>query len=122
MTGRNCCNSITLQLIIFTNFHSVIGKYQTGVMSITCYWPTDAISDWTSIVWLASCRDVFLLRWRGQWRSQEFLFPGGAKFREFGDGRTGVQGRSPGGVWAGGDASRSWRTYHKICPIIFDIL
>jgi len=38
MAGRNCCNSITLQL---TNFDSSIDKCQTGVMSTTCHSPTD---------------------------------------------------------------------------------
>jgi len=47
MAGTNCCNSITLPLILFTNLVSVIDKYQTGVMSATCYLPTDAISDCT---------------------------------------------------------------------------
>jgi len=50
MVGRNCCNSVTLRLILFTNIESVIGKYQTGVLSTSCYSPTDAISDgnWTT--------------------------------------------------------------------------
>jgi len=56
MAGRNCCNSITLRLILLTNLES-IDKYQTGVISTTCDSPT-AISDWTLIV----C-DVFLLGW-----------------------------------------------------------
>jgi len=46
MASRNCCNSITLRLIL-TKFDFVIGgTYQTGVMSTTCDSPTGAISDW----------------------------------------------------------------------------
>jgi len=49
LAGRNCCNSIMLELILLTNLGSMIDKYQTGVMSTNCYSPTDAISDWTLI-------------------------------------------------------------------------
>jgi len=48
--GRNCCKSIMLWLIILTDLDSVIDKCKTGVMSTTCYSPTDVISDWTLIV------------------------------------------------------------------------
>jgi len=50
MAGRNCCNSIMLWVILLTNLDYVIDKCQTGVMSTTCYSPTDAISDWMLIV------------------------------------------------------------------------
>ena len=52
LSGRNCCNSITLQSIglIPTNPDSVICKYQTGAMSTICDSPTDAIGDWALIV------------------------------------------------------------------------
>jgi len=59
MAGRNCCNSITFRWIglLLTNIDSVIGKYQTGVMSTNCAArsPTDAISDWT----LTVCTGIF---------------------------------------------------------------
>ena len=48
--GRNCCNSITLPLILLTNLDSVVDKYRTGVMSTTCYLLTDAISNWTLLL------------------------------------------------------------------------
>jgi len=32
------------------NHDSMIDKYETSVMSNTCYWPTDAFSDWTLTV------------------------------------------------------------------------
>jgi len=54
-------NSITLQLILLTNLDSVVGKYQTDVMSITRGSPTDAISDWALIRRLAFYRYVFLV-------------------------------------------------------------
>jgi len=52
VAGRNCCNNISLQLVLLRNLDSVIHKYQTGIMSTTStyYSPTDAISDWTLIV------------------------------------------------------------------------
>jgi len=53
--GRNCCNNISVRLILLTYLDSVIDKCQTGVMSTTCYSPTDAVSDWTLIV-CAQCR------------------------------------------------------------------
>ena len=61
MAGRNCCNSITLRIIL-GNPDFVIDNCQTGVMSTTCYSPTDAISDWT-LCTQALCHDVFLLDW-----------------------------------------------------------
>ena len=48
--GRNCCNSITLPLIPFTNLDSMIDRYQTGIMSTACYSQTDAIGDWTLLL------------------------------------------------------------------------
>jgi len=50
MASRNCCISITLRLIHLNNLDFVIDKYQTGVLSTTCYSLTDADSDWTLIV------------------------------------------------------------------------
>ena len=50
---QNCCNSMTLWLILLPDLDSVISK--TGLMSITCDSPTDAISNWTLIV----CAAVF---------------------------------------------------------------
>jgi len=49
---KNCCrpSSITLRLILLANLESVMDKCQTGVMSTTCYSPTDVVSDWTLIV------------------------------------------------------------------------
>jgi len=44
MMGRNCCNSITLWLILLTDLDSVISKYQSGVMSTNCDLLTDVIS------------------------------------------------------------------------------
>jgi len=63
MAGRNCCNSITLRLIIVTNLDSVIDKCQTGIMSTTCFSPTDVISDWKLTVWAlqAFCHDAFFM-------------------------------------------------------------
>ena len=43
-------NSIKLRLILFTNFDSVIDKYQTDIMSTTCDSATDTITDWTFVV------------------------------------------------------------------------
>jgi len=50
MAVRNCCNSITLRLILLTNLDSVIDKYQAGLMPTTCNSPTDVISDWTLVI------------------------------------------------------------------------
>jgi len=62
MAGSNCCNSITLWLILLTNLGCVIGKYQTGVMSTTCYSPTDVISDWKiNCVWTRFVTTSFFL-------------------------------------------------------------
>jgi len=46
MADRNCCDGITLHLILLTNLDSMINKYQTSITSTTCDSPTDAISDW----------------------------------------------------------------------------
>jgi len=59
--GQDCCNRISLRLILLTNLDSVMDKCQTGVMPTTCYSPTHAISDWTLMCVHAFCRDVFLL-------------------------------------------------------------
>jgi len=60
MAGRNCCNSITLRLMLFTNLDSVIDKYQTGVMSITCNSRTDGISFTERYLReQAFCQDIF---------------------------------------------------------------
>jgi len=52
MADNNCCNSITLRLVLLANFDFVIDKCQTGVMPIPFYSPTDAIiySNWTLVV------------------------------------------------------------------------
>jgi len=39
-------NVIMLRLILLNNLDFVIDKCQTGVMSTTCYWPTDASCHW----------------------------------------------------------------------------
>ena len=62
MVDRNCCNSITLRVILHNDFDSVIEKYQTGVASTTCHSLTVAVSDWTHCV-QAFCHDVFLGWW-----------------------------------------------------------
>ena len=49
-TGRNCCNSITLRLILLTKLDFVIDKYETGVLSTTCDSQTNTISDRMLIV------------------------------------------------------------------------
>jgi len=48
MMGKNCCNSTTLQLILFSNLDSIIDKCQTRVMSTTCYSPTmlSNVTEW----------------------------------------------------------------------------
>jgi len=56
MAGRNCCNSITLWLILLTSLGFVTDKYQTVVMLTISYSLTDAISDWMLIV----CAGVFI--------------------------------------------------------------
>jgi len=50
VTGENCCNCITLQVMLLNNLDSMIDKCQTGVMSTTCNSPTDAVTDCTLIV------------------------------------------------------------------------
>ena len=50
MLGRNCCNIIKLRSILLNNLDSVIGKYQTCVLSTTFDLPTDAIGDLTLLV------------------------------------------------------------------------
>jgi len=73
VAGRNCCNSITLRLILLNNVDSVINKYQTDVMSTTCDSPTAAVSDWTLILCAqALCRDVFVIGWRMYAYSRSF--------------------------------------------------
>jgi len=44
MAGRNCCNSIRLRLMLFTNPAFVIDKYRTGVMSIA-----DSCRQWLNV-------------------------------------------------------------------------
>jgi len=44
-----------IRLILLIKLESVIDKYQTGVMSVTCDSPTDAISDW------ALCAQAFVI-------------------------------------------------------------
>jgi len=50
------CNIITLWLVLFTNFESMMREYQNDAVSTTCYSPTDVISDWT----LTVCTGVFV--------------------------------------------------------------
>jgi len=50
MAGRNCYNNNTLRLAFLTNLDSVIDKCQAGLLSTTCYLPTDAVIDWIFIV------------------------------------------------------------------------
>jgi len=69
--GRNCCNNITLRLVLLTNLESVIGKCQTDVMLTTCYLPIDAISDCTTCTLSQAFCHVF------------FLFAGYAYSRSF---------------------------------------
>jgi len=51
MPGTNCCNSIMWRLMLCIDLDSVIDEFQTGVMSTTCYSPTDVIIEWMLIVW-----------------------------------------------------------------------
>jgi len=54
--GRNCCNSITLWLILLISLGFVTDKYQSVVMLTISYSLTDVISDWMLIV----CAGVFI--------------------------------------------------------------
>ena len=65
MASRNCCNSVTLRLILLTNLHCMMDKCQTGVMSTTCYSLTDAIHDWMPIMCssILSWHLFFLVDW-----------------------------------------------------------